>query len=159
MNRKKIARYAVVVFGAIVIGISSAVQASTYLWWTDSNSYRVYMEIVPAELVQHQPTLWDGDKQLHSLKVDEMADRSHVLVWLYRKPDGSKALDATIIAEAGPLEGEKLVKPLEKMKMKTGVVYGNIFNVHRDEKHVVSLKIYGPNSNGYEEVRFEHDDR
>ena len=138
------------------VGVSSAVVASTYIWSKETESYRIYMEVVPAELVKHQPDLLDEDKQLHNVSVDTMSGLSHVLVWIYQKPGNVKALDVTVIAEAGPAAGNKLVKPLEKMRLKTGVTYGNLFKVHRNEKHVVSLKIYASNRSGYEEAVFEH---
>jgi len=156
MNHKRIIRSVVFLVIIASVGVFTTAQASTYIWSKETESYRVYMEVVPAEIVRTQPSLLDEDKQLHSVSVDAMPGLSHVLVWIYHKPGNAKALDVTVIAEAGPVEGVKLVKPLEKMRLKTGVTYGNLFKVHRNEKHVVVLKIYAPNRSGYEEAVFEH---
>lgn len=156
MIHKRIIQSVVLLTVLGAVGLSSAVRASTYIWSKETESYRIYMEVVPAELVKHQPALLDADKQLHNVSVDTMSGLSHVLVWIYQKPGNAKALDVTVIAEAGPVEGNKLVKPLEKMRLKTGVTYGNLFEVHRNEKHAVALKIYAPNRSGYEEAVFEH---
>jgi len=156
MNHKRIIRSVVFLVIIASVGVFTTAQASTYIWSKETESYRVYMEVVPAEIVRTQPSLLDEDKQLHSVSLDAMPGLSHVLVWVYHKPGSAKALDVTVIAEAGPVEGVKLVKPLEKMRLKTGVTYGNLFKVHRNEKHVVALKIYAPNRSSYEEAVFEH---
>lgn len=143
------------VFGMATV--SSSDKDSSYVWSQETESYRIYMEVVPAELVKNQPALLDKDKKLHAISVEKMPGLSHVLVWIYQKPGNTKALDLTVIAMAGPTDGRKVEKPLEKMHMKTGIAYGNVFEVHREEEHVVGVKIYAPNRSGYEEVIFGHD--
>ena len=130
--------------------------ASTYIWKKDTDSYRIYMEIVPAEMVKEQPQLWDADKKLHQVAVGEADGLSHVLVWIYRKSDNAKALDVTLVAEMESESGRKVERPLEKMSELPGVVFGNIFPVHEVQKHALRLKVYSPNSDEYEMAVFEH---
>lgn len=136
---------------------STLANASTYVWKAETKSYRLYTQLVPAELVRKQPFLLDGDKRLHGLESDEMRGLTHVLVWVYRKPGNQRALDTTVIAEVDAASGETMEKPLEKMKLNGNVVFGNIFRVHRDEKHSLTLRIYNPKGDGYENAVFTHD--
>lgn len=138
------------------VSVLPIAQASTYVWSKETESYRVYMEVVPAELVRNKPSLLDEDKKLHSVSVGSMPGLSHVLVWIYDKLGNAKALDVTVIAEAGPVDGKKTIKPLEKMRLSTGIVYGNLFQVHGEGEHIVALKIFAPDRSGYEEALFEH---
>lgn len=141
-------------FGCMQLAVASG---STYIWKQDTDSYRVYMEIVPAEMVRKQPQLWDSDKKIHQMDVNVAADGlSHVLVWVYRKSDNTKLRDVTLIAEMESENGRKIEKPLEKMIRLPGVVFGNIFPVHGVDKHTLRLKVYSPNSETYESAVFEH---
>lgn len=139
-----------------VLILSPLSSASTYIWKKNTDSYRIYMEVVPAELVQTQPRLWDKDKNLHQVDVGGASGLSHVLVWVYRKPGNSKAVDVTVIAEVDSEQGGKVEKPLEKMRQLPGVVYGNIFRVHQAQEHTMRLKVYSPNAPGFEEAVFRH---
>ena len=135
---------------------SHSIYATSYVWARDTHNYRVYMSVVPADIVQNQPRLLDKDKRLHNVIPGSEEGISHVLVWVYKKVGNERLLDVTIIAEAGPVFGGKIVKPLEKMKLGTGVTYGNFFKLHQDSDHTIRLKIYQINSEGHEEVTFNH---
>lgn len=156
MNSKRISMSWVVVYILALAMVSSGLHAASYVWAGDTPSFRIYVGVVPAELVQHQPKLLDEGKRLHNVTPGEEKDMSHMLVWLYRKPGNERVLDVTLIAEVGLVSGDKTIKPLEKMKLGTGVSYGNFFKVHQDAEHTVSLKIYSMNSSGYEEAIFKH---
>ena len=153
-KRKKYPWYAI---GTFVLSLlATSTQATSYVWTGETPSYNVYMGIVPAELVLQQPELLDTDKRLHAVKPGEKSNISHVFVFINDKPKNTRALDVTVVAEVGLLHGEKSIKPLEKMKYGASVSYGNFFKVHQEGEHTVRLKIFNPNSSGFEEVLFSH---
>jgi hypothetical protein len=168
MNSKIILVFQVAVYILTSVMISSGVyahephelskQARGYVWSNETPSYRIYMEVMPADLFPHQPILLDDKQRLHDVIPGETEGLSHLLVSIYRKPGNEEVLDATLIAEVGPVSGKKTIKPLEKMALSTGVTYGNIFKVHQLLKHSVKLKIFNLNNSGYEEALFEHQD-
>lgn len=156
MNSKRLSVFWIVVYSLASLLIISVANAASYVWTKETPNYRIYMGIVPAELVQHQPRLLDEDKRLHNVRPGEKTGMSHMVVWVYHKPGNARVLDATLIAEVDPASGEKTIKPLEKMKLGLGVSYGNFFKVHQNSEHTVTLKIFNLNSNGFEEVVFTH---
>lgn len=156
MNSKRRSVVLILIYTLVSFLIFSDVHAVSYVWTKETPSYRIYMGVVPAELVQHQPRLLDEDKQLHNVTPGEKEGLSHVMVWIYRKPGNERVLDATLIAEVGPESGKKTIKPLEKMALGTGMSYGNFFKVHQAAEHSIKLKIFNLNSSGYEEALFEH---
>ena len=156
MSSNKLSLIWIVVYSLASVLIFSSAQAASYVWTKETSNYRIYMGIVPAELVQHKPRLLDEDKRLHNVRPGEKKGMSHMVVWVYHKPGNARVLDATLIAEVGPVSGEKTIKPLEKMKLGLGVSYGNFFKVHQKIEHTVNLKIFNLNSDGFEEVVFTH---
>ena len=147
----------VLILTACIVALISVAQASTYVWKAETKSYLVYAQVVPAELVKHQPFLLDGKTQLHNVTINDMTGLSHVWVWVIPKTGNSKSLDVTVIAEIDSVAAGEIEKPLEKMKLSGSWVLGNIFRVHRDDKHSLTLKIYDADREGFEEAVFTHE--
>ena len=129
---------------------------SAYAWKQETENYRVYVGVVPASEVTNPPRVADEQKQIHGALPEKVKDTSHVMVTVYRKLGNTRVTNATIIADVGLRDGNKTVKPLEKMELKGRVAYGNFFTVHQEKEHEVRIKIYEPNRNGYEEAIFSH---
>lgn len=127
-----------------------------YLWMQQTANYRVYLGIVPVELVKHQPQLLDEDKTLHDIRPDEKTGLSHVFAWIYRRPGNEPVRDAIVIAEVRHRDTVEARKPMEKMRLSTGVAYGNFFKVHRQDEHAVAVQIRDSNREGYETAVFTH---
>lgn len=139
---------------AITLGASNPENA--YVWKQETDSYRVYMGVVPASEVTNHPHVLDEQKTIHGVLPESIKNTSHVMVTVYRKPGNTRVTNATIIAETGHRDGDKIIKPLEKMELKGRVAYGNFFTVHKEKEHEVKVKIYVPNRNGFEEAIFRH---
>ena len=130
-----------------------AAEESSHL---ESANYHVYLGMVPASLIKENPTLVDGDKTLH--RDDSMGDLSqHVLVAVFRKPNNERVLNATVIAQVGIkklLGGAKAEKPLEKMLTSGVVSYGNYFSMPKPGEYEITVRIYEPNKDQAEVVKF-----
>ena len=130
-----------------------AAEGSSHL---ESANYHVYLGVVPASLIKENPTLVDGDKNLH--RDDSMGDSSqHVLVAVFRKPNNERVVNATVIAQVGIkklLAGAKAEKPLEKMLTSGVVSYGNYFSMPKPGEYEITVRIYEPNKDQAEAVKF-----
>ena len=104
-------------------------------WHHESASYHVYLGVVPTSLIKANPVLVDGDKTLH--KDNNASDSGeHVLVYIFRKPNNERVVNATVIARVGAkklLGGTKVEKPLEKMLTSGVITYGNNFSMPQRE--------------------------
>ena len=138
------------------LGASAPVLAAEESSHLESANYHVYLGVVPASLIKENPTLVDGDKTLH--RDDSMGDSSqHVLVAVFRKPNNERVINATVIGQVGLkklLGGAKAEKPLEKMLTSGVVSYGNYFSMPKPGEYEITVRIYEPNKNQAEAVKF-----
>lgn len=68
---KNLSLVSIVAFVLISLAMISVADATSYVWAKETEHYRVYMGVVPAELVQHQPALLDEAKRLHGFRPGE----------------------------------------------------------------------------------------
>lgn len=145
---------------SLMLFVSAQAAQSTgenqYFWQQETEHYRVYLGIVPVELVKHQPQLLDEEKQLHDLRPAAESELSHVFAWIYRKPGNEPVRDATVFGEVSYMGVVEARKPMEKMRLSTGIAYGNFFKVHRQDEHTVAVQIHDHNREGYETAVFTH---
>ncbi|TDY02441.1 hypothetical protein [Thiohalophilus thiocyanatoxydans] len=124
---------------------------------TTSETYQVYLGIVPGARITKEPYLVDRDKSLHG-GIDSLGSNDyHVMVAIFDKENNSRIKDATVIAKIdkkGFMSGENITMPMEKMITSGTVSYGNFFNLKSDSTYNMTVEIYRPRSNGYEEVEF-----
>lgn len=124
-----------------------------------SRSYRVYLGIVPASLLEKKPALVDQDKQLHGGIAEQVPAAQHVMVTVFRKDTNARVLNATIIARVGRSKvfgGGGVEKPLEKMITSGALAYANFFDMPERGEYRVEVDIYEPQKNGSEKVRFSY---
>jgi len=122
-----------------------------------SESYQVYLGIVPGTRITKEPYLVDRDKSLHG-GIDSLSSNDyHVMVAIFDKEENRRIKDATVIAKIdkkGFMSNENITMPMEKMVTSGTVSYGNFFNMKSDSTYTMTIEIYRPRSNGYEEVEF-----
>lgn len=122
-----------------------------------SESYQVYLGIVPGTRISKEPYLVDRDKNLHG-GIDSLSSNDyHVMVAIFDKENNRRIRDATVIAKVdkkGFMSGENITMPLEKMVTSGTISYGNFFNIKSDSTYRMTVEIYRPRSSGYEEVEF-----
>lgn len=144
------------------LSISNPALASDISTQQESDSYRVYLGVIPASVLKRQPQLVDGDRTLHGGIGKQSSGSQHVMVAIYRKTDNSRVKDATVIAEVAPdtlIKRDKQVKPLEKMLTSGAVTYGNFFRIPNSGEYRIKTEIYEPNRNGAETVTFDYEFR
>ena len=138
------------------LGMPAPVLAAEESAHLESANYHVYLGVVPASLIKENPALVDGDKTLH--RDDSMGDSSqHVLVAVFRKPNKERVVNATVIAQVGLkklLRGAKAEKPLEKMLTSGVVSYGNYFSMPKPGEYEITVRVYEPNKDQAEVVKF-----
>ncbi len=142
------------------LSLAKPVLASDIDTHQDSESYRVYLGVVPASLLKKQPQLVDGDKSLHG-GIGKRGSQ-HLMVAIFRKSDNSRVKDATVIAEVAPdklLKRDKQIRPMEKMVTSGAVTYGNFFRIPNSGDYEIKVDIYEPNRSGAESVTFEYEFR
>lgn len=123
----------------------------------ESESYRVYLGIVPASFLKRNPSLVDQDKQLHGGVSEQPPTMQHVMVTVFRKDNNARVLNATVISRVGIKKffgGTKMEKPLEKMLTSGVVAYGNYFAMPENGEYEIAVRIYEPNKDKNETVTF-----
>jgi len=131
--------------------------ASESNWKAETKSYRVYLGVIPASMINKNISLIDGDKSLHGGKNNITSNSQHIMVSIFSKDENNRILNATTIAKLKnkKIFGKKNVtKPLEKMNTSGSITYGNYFDIHKKGKYVIDVEIYQPNKNGYEKASF-----
>lgn len=145
---------------AIGLAVTNPALASDSSGHQESDSYRVYLGVVPASALKKSPQLVDGDRALHGGAGRQGSGSQHIMVAIYRKADNSRVKDATVLAEVMPdklLQRDKQVKPLEKMLTSGTVTYGNFFRIPNSGEYRIRVDVYEPNRNGAETVKFEYE--
>jgi len=128
-------------------------------WEAESSSYRAYLGVVPASLINRKPVLVDGDKDLHGGAENRHADSQHVMVAIYRKAGNARVTNATVIAEVESgrlLGGSEQEKPLERMATTGGVTYGNYFAMPESGEYEIEVSVYEPDREGKEELTLRY---
>lgn len=147
---------------AVLVAMSVTLRAHAEeqnAWHAESESYRAYLGVVPANLIKRRPVLVDGDRTLHGGAGQQSGAAHHVMVALYRKSDNSRVTGATMIAEVGParlLGGSNQEKPLERMATTGGITYGNYFEMPKPGKYEIEVHIYETDRNGNEKMEFTY---
>lgn len=124
-----------------------------------SDSYQVYLGIVPGNRITKEPYLVDRDVSLHGGIGSLSANDYHVMVAIYDKKTNARIKDATVIAKVekdGIMSGDKTVLPMEKMITSGTVTYGNFYKMNSGSEYEIEIKIYRPRESGYEEVEFSY---
>lgn len=125
----------------------------------DSNTYRVYLGVVPASLLNKNPELIDKDRQMHGGVADLPASTQHVMVAVFRKDGNARVLDATVIAKVsrGKIFGRSnSEKPMEKMVTSGAVAYANFFDMPERGDYRIEVNIFETHRAGSEKVRFNY---
>ncbi|MHB1247776.1 MAG: hypothetical protein ACYCZH_15160 [Sulfuriferula sp.] len=123
----------------------------------ESKSYRVYLGVVPASLLEKEPGLVDQDKKLHGGAAEQSSTAQHVMVTVFRQDNNARVLNATVIARVGRgkvFGSGGVEKPLEKMVTSNAVAYANFFDMPEPGKYQIEVNIYDPRRSGSEKVRF-----
>lgn len=126
----------------------------------ETKNYLVYLGVVPASLLEKEPSLVDQDKKLHGGVAEQSPITQHVMVTIFRKENNARVLNATVIAKLGrsKLFGTKgAEKPLEKMVTSNAVAYGNFFDMPERGEYSIEVNIYEPQKSGSETARFVYE--
>lgn len=144
---------------ALMLTAVSAHAEDGNAWHAESESYRAYLGIVPANLIRREPVLVDGNRSLHGGADEQPGGAQHVMVAIYRKSDNSRVAGATVIATVEKeklLGGDEQEKPLERMATTGGITYGNYFDMPKSGNYEIEVTIYETNRNGGEEIEFSY---
>ena len=136
---------------------SLAVQAADSKWHTDTKSYRVYLGVVPASVINDNPKLVDQDRDLHGGTHQTKASSQHIMISIFNKNGNKRVLNATAIAKVRYkklIGGENTLKPMEKMLTSGTVSYGNYFELAKKGDYVIEVDIYESNKSGFEKAAF-----
>ena len=143
-------------FGLLIL-TSVTVHAADSNWHTDTKSYRVYLGVVPASVINDNPRLIDQDRDLHGGAHKTKDSSQHIMVSIFKKIGNQRVLNATAIAKVRykKLLGRKnTLKPLEKMLTSGTVTYGNYFELAKKGEYVIEVDIYESNKSGFEKAAF-----
>lgn len=147
----------------IVVSISLITLPATYSyasdsnWQTETKSYRVYLGVIPASMINKNISLVDGDKSLHGGKNNITSSSQHIMVSIFSKEGNNRILNATTIASLNNKKifgKKKITKPLEKMNTSGSITYGNYFDMRKKGKYDIDVNIYQSDKNGYEKATF-----
>ncbi len=126
-------------------------------WHKLSDTYQVYLGVVPASKIKENPYLVDNDVKLHGGIKEQGNYSHHVMIAVFDKKTNARINDATVIVEVRKktlIGGRAEEKPLQKMITSGTITYGNYFTLYPKEAYEIEIKIYRPNQNGSEELEF-----
>ena len=122
----------------------------------DSASYRVYLGVTPAKLIEQQPQLVDRDKAMHG-GLDRAPDAQHVTLSIHDIKTNAVVTDLTVIAGLRHRKWthrQQVERPLERMRVGGVVTYGNYFRMPEHGEYEIDIRIYTTSGDGAETVRF-----
>ncbi len=137
--------------------VTTNLYAADASWHEETQSYKVYLGIVSANLIKNNLYLVDRDKSLHGNISEKTSNDKHLLVSVYRKKNNERVTNATIIGEIKHkklLGGNKIRKPLEKMVTSGTITYGNFFKMGEQGTYEINIEIFESDKNGSEHVTF-----
>ncbi len=123
---------------------STAVWAGHVSWHQYSESYEVFLGVVPASVADRDSAL----KEMHQMTPHGSMKRGeasrHVMVSVFRRPGMERVLDARISAEVienDLIHTKREKKDLEMMKLPNGASYCNFFTLHWNGMYEIKLRI------------------
>lgn len=135
---------------------ATAVSAKDISWHQHSESYDVYLGVVPATVADRDSIL----RQMHAVSPHGDVERTnalrHIMVSVFRRPGAERVSNVDISAEV--IENDLIhmrreKKDLDIMMLPSGVTYCNFFTLHWNEMYEVKLRILEP-GRGTEWVSF-----
>lgn len=149
--------YTLILSVPLVFTSFSTANATDSNWHADTNSYRVYLGVVPASIIKKNLTLIDKDKSLHGGTNNTTNATQHIMVSIFSKKDNKRILKATAIARIKNKKifgSKKIIKPLEKMNTSGAITYGNYFKLSKKGTYKIDVDVYQSDKNGSEKASF-----
>jgi hypothetical protein len=123
LSRRNAVLTAAIIAGSITAGTGALAQPTDDYMRTASG-FRVYLGVMPAELVKGQPVMHGG--------VPTGRHEDHIVVAVFDAASGTRVSDATVTARVSGLGLSGSEKVLEPMKIADTVTYGGFFNLPAD---------------------------
>jgi hypothetical protein len=136
-----------VLLAALLCAVSSPVWAVHLSWHEYSQSYEVYLGVVPASAADRDSDL----TQMHKIAPHGDVERSdalrHVMVAVFRMPGMERVLGARVTAEVVEndlIHTKSANKNLDMMMLHNGASYCNFFTLHWNGNYRIKLRISEP---------------
>jgi hypothetical protein len=151
-------KQAIIRLGVIVVLVGAGwTLAPAATFEATTPSFRVHLGVVSAVTLRKAPELIDWEKRLHGNLI-EQPDMQHVLVSVFSVKSGQRVEDATVIAAMRSEERKAatIERPLERMRTAGAISYGNFFEMPRAGNYEITVRIYLPQGNRAETVKFDY---
>ena len=101
---------------------------------------RVYLGIIPAEIVGEQSLLPPTDQAMHG-GIPSRVHEYHLVTAIFDARSGERIVDATVTAQVSALNVPTTTKKLDLMERAGSPRYGSFFNLPTHELYTVKLTI------------------
>lgn len=138
---------------------ATPVFASDTNWHQKTESYSLYLGIVPASKIKKNPVLIDNDKKMHGDIGASDGALQHIMIALYDTQSNKRITNATIIAKLSKkkvFNKNVIYRPLEKMNTSGVTTYGNFFPMKEKGVYQIELDVYTSDGSTVETTSFQY---
>lgn len=136
-----------ILLAAVFFAVSSSAWAVHLSWHEYSQSYEVFLGIIPSSTADQDSDLIRMHSRARHGKVERSGALRHVMVAVFRSPGMERVINADVSAEVvenNLIHTKREKKDLDIMMLPSGASYCNFFTLHWNGNYRVKLRISEP---------------